>query len=385
MITQPADARDASPAPLGARMLLSHEWISSIGGSENVFRALMDVFPAADATCLWNDAPETFDRPVSESWLASTPLRGKKVLSLPLMPRVWEQVSLEGYDAVLASSHAFSHHLASRAARAGLNAYAYVHSPARYIWAPDVEARGRRLLARAGSIPLKRIDRRAADPRVHYAANSEYISDRIRRAWRVDATVIYPPVDVERIMSVDRWRDELTAAEGAIFDALPSDGFILGASRLVSYKRLDLVIEVGQALGMPVVIAGSGPAEKRLRAEADEVSVPVHFVGRVSDAQLYALYQEALLFVFLALEDFGIMPVEAMATGTPVLVNTEGGASESVLGVGGGVAWAASRPIAQLARAAESALAMDITDATSRVARFSHAAFARRVCHWVGA
>ena len=376
---------DSGPgALLGGRMLLAQEWISSIGGSENVFRQLMDTFPDADAICLWNDAPDSFDRPVAESRLASSRFRGKKALSLPLMPRAWRRVSLEGYGAVLASSHAFAHHLAGHAARAGLDAFAYVHTPARYIWAPEGEARGRGLVARAGSVPLKRVDRKAVDPRVRYAANSEYIRDRIRRAWDVDATVIYPPVDVERITSVGRWRDELSAEEERLFEPLPTDGFILGASRLVSYKRLDLVIEVGEALGMPVVIAGSGPDETQLKAQGAAARVPVRFTGRVSDAQLYALYQEASLFVFLPVEDFGIMPVEAMAAGAPVLVNKIGGAAESVGFLGGGAAVSTISDRAALREAARTATSVNTEQASRRAIDFGAEAFQKRIREWVG-
>lgn len=365
------------------RLLLAHEWIASVGGSENVFRELMCLFPEADALCLWNDVPESFERPVNESVLASSRLRGRKAAALPFMPRAWAKVDLAEYDAVLVSSHAFSHHLAGRAAREGREAFAYVHTPARYIWAPEVEHRGRSLVARLGSVPLRQVDRRAVDQLVHYAANSEYVRQRIQRAWDVGATVIYPPVQVERIRSVPRWVDALPADEARLFETLPKGGFILGASRLVSYKRLDLVMEVGQAIGMPVVIAGAGPDEAMLRDRAAGLSVPVTFTGRVSDEQLYALYQEATLFVFMAIEDFGIMPVEAMAAGAPVLVNEVGGAKESVLALNGGVAVSASAGRRTLADAARACLTVGSPGAATESDRFSVSAFRSNVEGWV--
>lgn len=333
--------------------------------------------------CLWNDVPETLHRPVTESSLAQSKLRGRKALSLPLMPHAWSQINLDGYDTVIASSHAFSHHLASRAARMGRRGFAYVHTPARYVWAPEVEARGRSLAARLGSVPLKTIDRRAADPRVHYAANSEFIRERIRRAWGVDAEVIYPPVDIERIRSVDRWIDVLPSAEAQIFEGLPRDGFILGASRLVPYKRLDLVIELGAAMDVPVVIAGSGPEEGVLRALAASASVPVHFTGRVTDEQLYALYQEAMLFVFLAIEDFGIMPVECVAAGTPVLVNAAGGASESVPLLGAGQQVEIGPTAEDLVGPAIEAIGTDVRRGQVATDRFSLKAFQKRIQRWI--
>jgi glycosyltransferase involved in cell wall biosynthesis len=365
-----------------SRMLLAHEWLDGIGGSENVFRELVDLFPAAEAMCLWNEVPHHFDRPVRESALAHSRLRGRKALSLPMMPRTWAAVDLSDYDTVLASSHAFAHHLATHAVRAGRRGLAYVHTPARYLWAPEVESRGRGIVARVGSVALRRVDRRGTDAGVEYAANSRYVRERIRRAWDRDATVVYPPVDVERIQSVPRWRDHLDPAAEALFHGLPAD-FILGGSRLVSYKRLDLVIQLGQALAMPVVIVGTGPEEAHLRALADSVDVPVRFAGQVSDACLYALYQAASLFAFLAEEDFGIMPVEAMAAGTAVLVSSEGGARESVLAVGGGEATDSGRLDSDLRSAATRAMATDMSRAVDEVGRFSVSAFRGAIDRWV--
>ena len=364
-------------------MLITHEWIESIGGSENVFRELLAAFPDAQAGCLWNTVPTTFDRPVWESPLAHSWLRGRKALSLPLQPKVWRKYPLGTHELVLASSHAFGHHVAAHAVREGRRGLAYVHTPARYLWAPDVEARGRAITARFGSPPLRLLDRRTTDPRVSYAANSAYIRDRIRASWDQDARVIYPPVDVERIRSVARWRETLLGNEARLIEGLPRDAFILGASRLVSYKRLDLAIIIGDALGLPVVIAGAGPDEDLLKHQAADARVPVTFTGPVSDAQLYALYQEASLYVFLATEDFGIMPVEAMAAGTPVLVHAVGGAAESVAVTDGGVVVDAREPGRELAQAARRAMALEGTGFAHRTNAFSRAAFSSQVLEWV--
>lgn len=364
-------------------MLITHEWVEPIGGSENVFRELLATFPEAEAACLWNNAPESFDRPVRESRLATGILKGRKALSLPAHPSVWRSFPLGDHDTVLASSHAFGHHIAARAARVGRRGFAYVHTPARYIWAPEVEARGRGVTARCGSVVLRPLDRRATDERVHYAANSRFIRDRIQRAWGRESAVIYPPVNVERIRAVSSWRDELSSLEAAGLKDVPSEPFLLGASRLVSYKRLDLVIDIGNRLGMPVVIAGTGPAEFELRRRAEEARVPVVFVGRVSDAQLYALYQQAALFVFLPVEDFGIMPVEAMAAGTPVLVNAAGGAAESVNLISGGMAVDVGQPLRYLVHAGEAAMALSGDEFGQRTDTFSVDAFRARVRSWL--
>jgi glycosyltransferase involved in cell wall biosynthesis len=365
-------------------MLITHEWVSSIGGSENVFRELLATFPEADAGCLWNDMPDTFDRPVLESHLARSRLRNYKAAALFAMPKAWRQFPLGDHETVLASSHAFGHHLAARAAREGRRAFAYVHTPARYIWAPEVEDRGQGPAARAGSIPLRRIDRKNVDDRVRYVANSQYIRNRIQRCWGVDAEVIYPPVNVERIQSVRRWRDILPPEEEKLFTNLPPDGFLLGASRLVSYKRLDLVIELGEAMGMPVVIAGDGPERSRLEAMAASARIPVHIVGRVTDEQLYSLYQEASLFVFPAIEDFGIMPIECMAAGTPVLVNAVGGAKESVVALRTGESAPMSGAALAAVPHAEAAMQNDMQVAVADVGSFSVDSFRQQVSKWAG-
>ena len=132
--------------------LVAHEWIEAIGGAEVVLKELLDVLAGADVMCLWDDAPGRFGRDIRESALAETWLRGRKALSLPVMPRAWSTVPLEDYENVVVSSHAFAHHLAGRAAREGRNAHVYVHTPARRSGL-EVEARGRAAHVRAASIP----------------------------------------------------------------------------------------------------------------------------------------------------------------------------------------------------------------------------------------
>ena len=143
-------------------------------------------------------------------------------------------------------------------------------------------------------------------------------------------------------------------------------------------------MQAGDALGLPVVIAGAGPYEAELRALAATVSVPVHFTGRVSDELLYVLYQRAELFVFMAIEDFGIMPVEAMAAGTPVLVNTVGGAAESVALVNGGATISDSAGLAEIRDAAVQAMSIDKTLTRQRARRFDEKAFRSQIRAWLG-
>lgn len=360
--------------------LITHEWLEPVGGSENVFEQIGHAFPKADRACLWNDAPERFTGPVQETRLARTPLRRSKAASLLFMSSAWRALDLGEHERVISSSHAFGHHLAGRAAREGRDAYAYVHSPARYIWAPEHDHRGRSRAVRAVAGVLRRRDREATHADVRYAANSHFVSQRIRTSWDRDAVVVHPPVDVTRLQAQPSWRSALGPDDGAFADSLP-DAFVLGASRFVTYKRLDRAIEIGEALDLPVVLCGSGPDEERLRQLAAASTVPVVFTGRVSDELLYHLYQAASLFVFLAIEDFGIMPVEAIALGTATLVNDVGGAREIIEATGGG-AIAAAGDVSSLVEQADQLLRMDMAPAAASATQFAHDTFQRKVLEW---
>ncbi|WP_210480593.1 glycosyltransferase [Naasia sp. SYSU D00948] len=356
------------------RGLLVHEWLSKHGGSENVFGRLASAFPEADLLCLWSDRePRLEGRPVRQTWLARTPLRKHKAAALPLMPATWRNLRGGEYSWMLASSHLFAHHARLRANRHAVTKLAYVHTPARYIWSPELDLRGSGRAARAAAPVFKGIDRRRARELADVAANSDYVRRRIQRYWERDADVIHPPVDVERIQSVKDWGTRLDSSEAGLVDALPSQ-FLLGASRFIPYKRLDLVIDTAEELDVPAVIAGSGPLEGALRRRADASSVPVQIISHPSDELLFCLYQRAMAFVFPAVEDFGIMPVEAMATGTPVVVNAAGGAVESLGDGRAGRAFDEASP-REIAERVRSVVALDRAAVREHARRFSNENF----------
>jgi glycosyltransferase involved in cell wall biosynthesis len=260
--------------------------------------------------------------------------------------------------------------------------YVYAHTPARYIWEPDLDERGNRLVPQLVSPFLRALDRHRASEHTNVAANSQFVQKRIRATWELDATVLYPPVDVKRIQATGDWTSQTTHAEQALLDSLPSQ-FILGASRFVSYKRLDRVIEMGERAGVPVVIAGNGPDKARLEAQATEANVAVSFVESPSDALLFCLYDRALAYVFPGVEDFGIMPVEAMAAGVPVIVNREGGASESVIdGVTGVHFDFEDISAADAALAAAASLSRE--ECRKRARDFSREIFEENLRQWMG-
>ncbi|WP_245724636.1 glycosyltransferase [Micromonospora citrea] len=298
-------------------MALVHEWFGATGGSEQVFRQIADLVPHGERFVLWkdHDAGETGLR---ESWLARTPLRHSKAVALPLMPLVWRTLSRQRFDVVISSSHAFAHTVKLGAPETTTH-LSYVHAPARYIWSPAFDGRGSNPLLSVPRRILQGVDVRLSDHVRGYAANSREVQTRIRRYWRRDAVVINPPVDVE-------W---FAAAPPA--DRVQAREYLLGVGRWIPYKNFDLIIAIAEAAGMPLVLAGSGPQETQLRQLAERANVPVVFEVRPDRERLRQLFWGARALLFPVHEDFGIIPVEAQACGTPVIGLRRGGLLETVV------------------------------------------------------
>jgi glycosyltransferase involved in cell wall biosynthesis len=302
----------------GRSVALVHEWFGATGGSENVFLAMSELLPHADGFVLWRDRDAHRGLQFAESWLGRTPLRNSKALALPLMPLAWRTLTRAHFDVVISSSHAFAHTV--RIGPSPDTRYlSYVHSPARYLWSPDTDGRGSGGLLSVPRSALRRADVRLSRHVHSYAANSREVQARIRRYWKRDARVINPPVDV----------DYFAAAPAA--HRCVDRRYLLGVGRWISYKRFDLMIEIADRSGLPLVIAGSGPDEVTLRRAAARARTPVTFEHRPSRERLRELYWGARALLFPAHEDFGIIPVEAMACGTPVLGARSGGLLETVI------------------------------------------------------
>ena len=355
----------------GRRVALAHEWLDARAGSEKVFEALARLLPAADLFALTRSQGVPFDlggREVTTTFLQRAgPLRDRRDLTLPLMPLAWSLQRAGRYDLVITSSHA-----CAKGFRPGRRAthLCYCHTPLRYAWDPQVDLRARGLGPgrRALLAALRRWDRGSTRWVDSFAANSTVVRDRIRDRYDRDAVVIAPPVDTEFFQPGDR----------------ASPPFALALSRFIPYKRLDLAIATCVRLGLPLTVAGSGPGEASLRALAAPAGHLVTFEIRPTDERLRELYQQAAVVLFPAEEDFGIVPVEAQACGTPVVAFGRGGALDTVVDGRTG-ALVADQDAASFASAVEAVLgAGDRRDACRRNAeRFSPAVFAARVTEWI--
>jgi glycosyltransferase involved in cell wall biosynthesis len=301
---------------------LIHEWLTNYAGSESVLCALASLYPEAPIHTLVCDRKSIertalANRDIRTSFLDRLPwpLRSRFRALLPLLPIAVEQFDLDGFDVVISSSHAVAKGALTRADQMHV---AYVHTPARYAWdlyhrylADAGLDRGLRSMLARWMLHRFRIWDAASANRVdHFIANSQYVASRIRKTYRRDAAVIYPPVDIGRF-NPGRQREE----------------FYLTVSRLVPYKRIDVIVEAFTKLGRPLVVIGNGPERDRIKHAA---GANITFLGHGNDALVADHMERCRAFVFAADEDFGIAPVEAQAAGAPVIAYGKGGVLETV-------------------------------------------------------
>jgi glycosyltransferase involved in cell wall biosynthesis len=303
-----------------SRVALIHDRLTEWGGAENVLAEFLMQWPDATVYSPMVDPDVVRHKlgPVEDTWLSDAYARVAKrshAPLLPFVPRAMRHLPLDdGFDVALVSHFAF----ATQAALAtDKPVVAYVHTPARWGW--DSAFRAQESGGHLGQLALsglarmsRRCDLRAAPRLTRVIANSEAVADRIRNWWGLSSTVINPPVQLHMFTpDPDVQRED----------------FFLVAGRLVPYKRADLAIQAAKRAGVRLVVTGDG----RFRSYLEEIAgSETTFLGRVPHNVLLENIRRCRALVMPGVEDFGIVPVEAMACGTPVLAVGEGGALDYV-------------------------------------------------------
>lgn len=304
------------------KLALVHDWVTAIGGAERCLEVFHELWPEAPLfTLVYAEASiEKLGFPkdkVHASFIQRLRKAEQKYRSyLPFFPMAIEQFDLSDYDVILSSSHCAAKGVITRADQFHI---CYCHTPMRYAWdlthqylrENNLEQGIKSVLARAALHYIRMWDVQTANRVDKFLANSRYTAMRIWRAYRREAEVVYPPVDISRFKVV-----------------ADKDNYFLFLSRLVPYKKADLVVQAFNELGLSLVIAGVGPQMPELKKIAGR---NVELLGYQSDERVVELISRARALIFAADEDFGIVPVEAQAAGTPVIAFGKGGATETVI------------------------------------------------------
>ncbi len=294
------------------RVAIAHDYLNQFGGAERVVAEMTRIWPEAPVyTSLYrplSTLPEFGDCDVRTSWLDRLPVDQRFRLLFPLYPHAIGRMTVTGADVVVASSSGWAHGMRTPPETTHV---VYCHAPPRWL-DPSMEYFGtalrNRTLLRHGLAPFRRWDRSAARKADCYLVNSHNVRERVRKVYGIESHVVHPPVDVERFRPTPRGRR------------------LLVVSRLLPYKRVDLVIEATKRLGLPLDIVGVGPEEERLRGIASDL---VTFHGQLDDDGVTELMSSCSALCFPGREDFGITAVEANAAGKPVVAFAAGGALET--------------------------------------------------------
>ena len=309
------------------KVALVHDFLVSYGGAERVFQELCEMYPQAPIYTLLADPKmvgEHFKgRDIRTSWLGKLPrfIQKRYRLFLPFFPAAVESLDLREFDLVISSSGAWSKGIITR-----LNTthVAYLHSPMRYAWdyhenyLQELGARGRRsILTRMLMSYLRIWDKQAAERPDVLLANSQFTARRIKKYYRREAQVIYPGA-----LSLFEKSEKFLEVPGIQRD------YFLVVSRLTRSKKIEAVVDAFNKLGLPLIVVGTGPEELALRKRA---SAHIQFVGFVEDHELVKWYRGARAVIFPSEEDFGMVAVEALSFGVPVIGLEYGGLREIVV------------------------------------------------------
>jgi len=311
------------PAGSTPRVAIVHDWLDTWRGGENVLAEVLQLYPDATLYALVDFLPDALrprigGRRARTSFLQHVPGARRHFRALlPMFPRAIASLDLSAFDTIVSISHAVAKGVR---VRAGQRHACYCLTPMRYAW--DLRddyfpvGSGRAMLRPVADRVLDKLrdwDRGANDGVTEFAAISQFIAERIARHYGRSSRVIYPPVDTDYFHPGGD---------------VPSRDYYLAASRWVPYKRIDAIVAAfAQMPARRLIVAGDGPDTARIRTAA---RANVEFVGEVSRERLRELLRNARAFVFAAEEDFGILPLEAQACGTPVIAYARGGALETL-------------------------------------------------------
>lgn len=303
------------------KVALVHDWLTGMRGGEYVLEAIAEIFPKAELFTLVH-TPGKLSPILTSMRKITSPIQKIPGIGdryrhfLPLMPRLIERFDLSSYDLIVSSSHCVAKGVRKRADAVHVS---YVHAPMRYIWdrfddyfGPGKSGFLTRAAAKAVRGYLQRWDRSVsqADRVDHLIANSQFIADRIQEFYGRPAQVIYPFADLERFQS----------------ERKPGRNYLM-VGAFAPYKRVDLAIEAFNRMKLPLLIVGGGQDAERVKKTAGPT---IDFLGMLSNAAIVDLYSKCRAFVFPGVEDFGITPLEAMASGAPVIALKKGGGAETV-------------------------------------------------------
>ena len=305
--------------PQNAKIALVFDWTTCRGGAERVNILLHKMFPQAPIfTSVFNkeNFPEFKDADIRTSFIQKLPFAKKKhQYYLNFMPYAYEQFDLSEFDIVISSSHACAKGIITKPETLHI---CYCHSPMRYAWDnwhsyfeeykmnPLIKFIGKRRMHK-----IRMWDRLSAERVDYYIANSNTTKNRIHEYYSKPSSIIHPSID---------WKNHSISKK--------TKGYFLAVGRLTPYKKFDLLVEAFNETGLQLKIVGTGISETELRSKAKE---NIEFTGFVSEKELKTLYSECEALVFPQLEDFGITPLEAMASGRPVIAYGRGGALDTVV------------------------------------------------------